>query len=340
MDIRSFMRRHRAQWNELEELMRQFAEQPRGIGAPQIDRLTALYRSASSHLSYMRTENPADELTVYLNQLVSRAHHLLYQEQFTSKHQLRRFFAAHLPSLIRQRLRFIVAAALLLAFGGLSGFIAVWSDASNLHAVLPESIAQNVDPNRVGEGAKEAPHALLSTAIMTNNIRVAILAFVSGITFGIGTVYLLAYNGLIIGALAAFFWQAGKSVIFWAYILPHGIIELTAIFIAGGAGLYMGCALLMPGPYPRRLVLLRSAKESAQLLLGTIPFFVIAGLIEGYVTPSELPLGMKYAFAGITLLLLAGYLLYSRVPRERTVNSSGESDAARTGLRTSGRDNG
>jgi uncharacterized membrane protein SpoIIM required for sporulation len=145
---------------------------------------------------------------------------------------------------------------------------------------------------------------------MTNNIRVAVLAFVSGITLGLGTIYLLVTNGLLIGALAAVFVQSGKSYIFWAYILPHGIIELTAIFIAGGAGLYMGYRIFVPGPYSRKHRFLESAKESAQLMLGTIPLFVIAGIIEGYITPSAISLEAKYLVASATLLLFAVYYVY------------------------------
>jgi uncharacterized membrane protein SpoIIM required for sporulation len=104
--------------------------------------------------------------------------------------------------------------------------------------------------------------------------------------------------------------QSGKSYVFWAYILPHGIIELAAIFIAGGAGLYMGYRIFVPGPFSRKYRFLESAKESAQLLLGTIPLFVIAGIIEGYITPSTFSLEAKYIVAGATLLLFAVYYTY------------------------------
>ncbi|WP_248924160.1 stage II sporulation protein M [Paenibacillus hamazuiensis] len=322
MEVRSFIRRHRALWDELEELLGQFARRPRSVGASQIDRLTELYRSVSTHLSYMRSESPSDEIVPYLNALTTRAHHTLYQEQFKSSHQLRHYFRTVLPLLLLKRQWFAAAAALLFLFGALSGFFAVLADPANLHAVLPEAIAKGIDAEQIGEGAKSAPHALLSTAIMTNNIRVAILAFVGGITFGIWTVYLLVYNGLIIGALSAFFWQAGKSYTFWAYILPHGVIELTAIFIAGGAGLYMGYAMLVPGPHPRRFSLLRNAKESAQLLLATVPMFVVAGTIEGYVTPSGLSLEMKYGVAVLTLALLALYYFYCRFLRAQNVQNA------------------
>jgi uncharacterized membrane protein SpoIIM required for sporulation len=152
---------------------------------------------------------------------------------------------------------------------------------------------------------------------MSNNIKVAVLAFVGGITFGVATVYFMIFNGLLLGALAAVYWQAGKSYEFWAYILPHGVIELTAIFIAGGAGLYMGYRMFVPGQYPWGLQLIRTAKESVQLLMGTIPLFVIAGIIEGFITPSSLSLTTKYAVAIGTLALLTGYYIYGRLRQQR-----------------------
>lgn len=318
MDIQRLLRRYRADWKELEELLDSFSRRPGHVDSGHIRRLTHLYKKASSHLALLQTRHPRDELTAYLNRLVTEAHHVLYQEKHRSARQLSLFFRSYLIGMLRRRSRFIAAAALLFAVGAVSGFAAVLADPYNLYAVLPGQIAGSVDPSRTGEGVAHLPHAILSTEIMTNNIRVAVLAFVSGITFGIWTVYLLAFNGLLVGALAAVYWQAGESYLFWAYILPHGVIELTAIFIAGGAGLYMGYRMFVPGPYPWRLQLLHSAKESVQLLLCTIPLFVVAGVIEGYITPSSLSLEAKYAVAALTLLVLAAYAVYGSLKQRRS----------------------
>jgi uncharacterized membrane protein SpoIIM required for sporulation len=305
------IKQYKTSWSELEQLLLLFDKRTKQIRAEQIDRLTYLYKLASTHLAQLREEDPGDEATHYLNDLVAKAHHIVYQEQFKSGHQLGRFLFVYFPSLVRTRLLFVGFAFLLFLIGAASGFIAVWSDSNHLYSVVPQAIAQSIDPDQIGKGGQSMQPAVMSSIIMTNNMKVAILAFVSGITFGIWTMYLMVYNGLLIGALAAVFWKAGKSYIFWAYILPHGIIELTAIFIAGGAGLYMGYRMFVPGQFQWRRQLLRSAKESTQLLLGTLPLFVIAGIIEGYITPSALPLELKYAFAAITLLLLLTYGGYS-----------------------------
>ena len=212
-------------------MLEHFQKRPRSIGAVEIDRLTLLYKKASAHLAYIRTYHPNDEVTRYLNQLVARAHNIAYQQQSSSLGQLSRFFWVHLFSLVHKRIWFIGLAGLLFAIGGISGFAAVMVDPLNLYYVLPEGMAAQIDPSRLGEGHDAINSPLMSTAIMLNNIKVAFLAFISGITLGVFPVYLLLFNGLLVGALASVYSQADSSYAFWAYILPHGVIELTAIFI-------------------------------------------------------------------------------------------------------------
>jgi uncharacterized membrane protein SpoIIM required for sporulation len=163
----------------------------------------------------------------------------------------------------------------------------------------------------------------MSASIMTNNIRVAVFAFAGGVTFGILTIYLLVTNGILLGALAALFWHYGKSYHFWAYIVPHGIIELTAIFIAGGSGLLMGYKLLVPGQYSRGFQLKNQAKRSVQLLLGTVPLFVIAGVIEGFITPSAISLEAKYIVAFLTVI---GLILYVIIGKLKLVKQKATAD--------------
>ncbi|WP_281886446.1 stage II sporulation protein M [Paenibacillus sp. YYML68] len=322
MDIQWYIREHKPVWSELERLLEQFERQRATIGAAQVDRLTELYKTASAHLAYAKTYYASDEVTLFLNQLISRAHQALYAEQGKGENRLSDFFKHLFIGHVLNRGWFIAAALALFVLGGLSGFLAVSSNPLNLYAIIPSSIAESIDPSKVGHNHADVQHATMSTAIMTNNIRVAVLAFVGGITFGLLTVYVMFYNGLLIGALTAVFWQAGYSYTFWAYILPHGVIELTAIFIAGGSGLYMGYRMIDPGRYTRKYQFIQSVKESALLLLGTIPLFVIAGIIEGYLTPSELSLEIKYIFSGATLVALLVYGVYGASVIRRTGRST------------------
>ncbi|WP_010276751.1 stage II sporulation protein M [Paenibacillus senegalensis] len=330
MTIQRYIREHKPVWNELEQLLTLFEKNKNRLEAEHIDRLTYLYKLASSHLAYSQTYYANDEIVVYLNQLVSRTHHVLHAEQWKTSHRLGDFFGRRFIQFLVDRRYMILLAFALFMLGGISGFIAVYIDPLNLAAVTSPELASQIDPYRVGEGHDQLQNAVFSTNIMTNNIRVAILAFVSGITLGLMTVYVLFYNGLIIGALAAVFWQAGTSYVFWAYILPHGIIELAAIFIAGGAGLYLGYRMINPGAYTWKYRLLRTVRESAMLLIGTIPLFVIAAIIEGYVTPSTLPLAAKYTFALVTLLALVLYIAYGRMNQRRHDLNQAKQDQGRS----------
>ncbi|MCI3926903.1 stage II sporulation protein M [Paenibacillus sp. TRM 82003] len=308
MDLTSFLRKHKPLWNELERLVTAMSRRGARPTAEEVDRFAALHKQASGHLAFLYTHHPAHEAAVHLNKLVAKSHNVLYRDQWNSTESLRAFFRSGLVEMLRARSKFVLAAALLFAIGYLSGFVAIMTDPLSLPAIAPAFAG--VDPSAVTDERENLQSSVMSAEIMTNNIRVAVLAFASGITLGLGTLYLLVYNGILIGALAAVFHRAGESYAFWAYILPHGVIELTAIFIAGGAGLYMGYVILVPGPFTRRFRFLTATKESVQLLLGTIPLFVVAGIIEGYITPTQLSLEMKYGVAALTLILLALYYVY------------------------------
>jgi uncharacterized membrane protein SpoIIM required for sporulation len=144
--------------------------------------------------------------------------------------------------------------------------------------------------------------------IMTNNITVSFMAFALGITFGVGTVYVLLFNGLLLGTLAALCYTHDLSIPFWSFVLPHGVIELTAILIAGAAGLLLAAALLAPGDLPRRQALVQTAKQSVHLVLGCVPLLIAAGLIEGFFSPASLSPALKFFTAGCFLFLLLFYL--------------------------------
>lgn len=305
MNIKQFVKQHREDWKLLEQLISSLHKKRPAMTGSDIDHFHHLYQKAAQHLSYSQTYFPNEDVTSYLNGLVSKAHNLLYKDQVSSMKQLKYFFSTKFIGLFLEQWKFVVIAMFLFSLGALGSYFAVINDPLHLHSVLPADIAQSVNPNQLGDNAVNSP--LMSSTIMTNNIQVAILAFASGVTFGILTVYLLVYNGIIIGALAALFYQHDKAYDFWAYIVPHGIIELTAIFIAGGAGLLMGYKLFVPGPYSRGYQLKQQAKRSVQLFLGTIPLFVIAGVIEGFITPAAISLEAKYIVAFITLF---GLILY------------------------------
>lgn len=318
MNYKSFIKQHRHEWKQLEELLATI--QKKNHSPESIEAFQRLYQKTAQHLSYSQTYFPADEVTLYLNDLVSKAHNTLYQDRVSNIKQLKQFFGSTFIGIFVEQWKFVVVAMLLFLLGGTAAFLAVSQDAMNVYSVLPESMAQGFDTDHLGDQEGAVDSSMMSVQIMTNNMRVAFLAFAGGVTFGILTVYVLIYNGIIVGGIAALFMQAGKSYEFWAYIVPHGIIELTAIFIAGGAGLLTGYKLFVPGNRSRVVQLKEQAYRSVILLIGTLPMFIIAGLIEGFITPAAISLEAKYTVAFVTLIGLVVYIglgQYRRLQRLR-----------------------
>ena len=313
MNIKQFVKLHRDDWNQLEELVSIVHKRKSGMTGATIDQFYRFYQKATQNLSYSQTYFPEDEVTLYLNGLVSKSHNLLYKDQISSMKQIGHFLSTTFIRLFLEQWKFIIVAMLLFTLGGVGSFFAVVNDPQMIHAILPAQIAQGVNPEQLGSADGQVNSSVMSASIMTNNIKVAILAFAGGVTFGLLTVYVLIYNGILVGALAGLFFHHGKSYEFWAYIVPHGMIELTAIFIAGGAGLLMGYKLFVPGQFSRGYQLKIQAQRSVQLLIGTIPLFVIAGLIEGFITPAAIPLAAKYIVACITVFGLILYIVIGRV---------------------------
>ncbi|HWJ03367.1 MAG TPA: stage II sporulation protein M [Verrucomicrobiae bacterium] len=309
MDLKAFIKQNRSDWEQLEQSIREMSKGNRFLTPQGVESFQRLYRKVANQLSFSQTYFRNEEVTNYLNELVAKAHNLLYRDQATtSLYQLKQFFGKTFIRLLLEQRKFVLAAFLLFLIGAAGSFIAVMVDPLHLYSVLPGEIAANVDPAQLGQGKDHIDSAAVSAQIMTNNMRVAVLAFVGGITLGTLTIYLMVFNGMMLGGLAALFWQSGKFYDFWAYIVPHGMLELTAIFIAGGSGLLMGYRILVPGPYARALQLKVQSLRSVQLLLGTLPLFVIAGIVEGYITPAPIPLEAKYAFAFLTVIVLLLYV--------------------------------
>lgn len=312
MNVKQFIKKHRDDWKQLEQLVATMHKRKKDVAGSTIDQFYRLYQKAAQNLSYSQTYFPHEEVTFYLNGLVSKSHNILYKDQMSSIQQVRHFFTTTFIRLLWEQWKFVIAAFVLFTIGAVGSYIAVVQDPQNMYAILPPEIAYGVDPDSLGSDKGSWDSSVMSSSIMSNNIKVAILAFVGGVIFGLLTVYVLIYNGIIIGALAALFWTHGKSYEFWAYIVPHGMIELTAIFIAGGAGLLMGYKLFVPGHFSRGYQLKVNAKRSVQLLLGTVPLFVIAGIIEGFITPAPIPLEAKYFVAFVTVLGLIFYFIIGK----------------------------
>lgn len=320
-DVDRFVRERAPDWRELERLLDRVDGS--GMGALGLDgarRLGQLYRGVSNDLVRARTELADVSLVDYLNHLVARGYGRIYAGSSGRARRLGSFFVREYPRTVRREWRPIVLAALLMAAGGAFGAVSAARDPGSNSVMVPGAFQHDPDERvahdeQTGGDADAQRSAVFSTWLFTHNIQVTFGVFALGITFGIGTVALLFFNGAPLGSLAVQYHQAGHGLFFWAWILPHGIPELTSVAIAGGAGLIVARGLLLPGRRTRRDALVAEARTAVRLIVGTMPVLLLAGLIEGTISQMHeprVPYLAKLAFAVLVggavyaFLLLAG----------------------------------
>lgn len=318
-DAHRFVAQRAASWNRLEDILRQVERKGvASLSLPAARELAALYRAVSGDLIRARTEQANASVVDYLNDVVGRAYAIVHGGPARAERRLLVFFARRFPRLFRREWRAVALAGAMLALGAAAGAVFVATDPHSLGALIPEGHDARAPRERVmreeesagAHGAGSA--AAFSGWLFTHNIEVTFLVFALGLTFGAGTLAVLFFNGVPLGALATQYHQDGLDTFFWAWILPHGIPELTAVAVAGGAGLILARGLWLPGRRRRRDALIHEARTAATLVIGAMPILVGAGLIEGTVSQIHeptLPYGAKLAFAALVGFGLYRFLL-------------------------------
>jgi uncharacterized membrane protein SpoIIM required for sporulation len=312
--IHNFIQSRKQKWERLEYLLQCLEKRETDrLSAHDVLDIGKLYREATADLARIQSfsENAphADELTIYLNQLTSRAYARIYQQPLSRKFSLLNYLKHDFPFYFRKGLPWTLLAFSIFIGGFLYGFFTALNNESFIPLVVHGSIIQKVEAGEVWFDSILAIRPIASTWIMRNNISVTFLAFALGMTFGLGTTYLMAFNGLLLGTVSALCHIHGLDTPFWSFVLPHGVIELTAIFIAGGGGYLLATGLLFPGDLPRKDALVVRGRQAIQLLLGTIPMLIIAGAVEGFFSPSPLPATFKFIVAFFLLLLMIAYFI-------------------------------
>lgn len=316
----ALVRRQRETWAEYRTLLER--AQSRGmsrLSEHEMSRFAALYREVAADLARARTYDGSPELLYTLEQSVGAGHNLLYRPALRSGRQLAEWLLRGFPALVRRRWRPIMLAAAFLYLPALLAFAAVRLDPPRARAILPAEIIaraeSGVERDAQGTGYIEIPEIfmpVMATSIITNNVQVTFVAFAGGVLAGLGTVLVLVFNGVFLGAVAGLFANHALSLYLWTFVLPHGIIELTAITIAGGAGLWMGSAIVLPGRCTRREALTVRGREAVALLAGTVFLLFVAGIIEGFISPAPIPRSLKLLFAALFAALLILYLFAGR----------------------------
>lgn len=249
----------------------------------------------------------------YLNALVGRAYAHVYTAETHGGASIVAFFARDFPRSVRHCAVFIGVAFAIFLLAALIGLVATYRDGDAPNALLgPEWSASLQAIAERHAGRKDwlpgEIRPIAASGIMTNNIMVSILAFSSGVLGCVPTLLILFYNGLILGAVTAAVDRHNVALGFWGFVAPHGIIELPAIFIAGGAGLLLGYALINPGDVPRRVALRQAGGEAIKLVMGVAAMLVVAGVIEGFFSPALIPEPFKFSLAAALGAALAAYL--------------------------------
>jgi len=316
-DVGRFVAERGPVWEDLGALLADVEQ--RGLDALDLDaarRFGKLYRATCSDLVRARSELVDAAIVDYLNDLVARAYAQLHGGRGQRvRGRVRRFYAKGFPRLFRREWKAIAISAMLLFSGAAFGATFTALDPGSLGVLIPDQHQAHTPGERIADeettgGLTEGGRSVaFASMLFTHNIKVTFLVFAAGITAGVGTVLLMVYNGVPLGALAMQYHLEGEGLFFWAWILPHGIPELTEIFIAGGAGLILARGMLLPGRRRRRDALVAEAKTAALLVLGGMPILVLAGLIEGTISQMHAP-AVPYA-AKLVFAVLVGAGLYA-----------------------------
>ena len=308
MTIDRFVEDRRARWARLGQLTSRARGRVDRLSADEVLELGRLYRATTSDLAVARRDFPRDVATERLNDLVAAAHALVYSEAPTSGRRLRRFLWRELPATVRAQLPWTGAAFALSMVFAVATFLIGLTFPEVAQNALPEEAREQLARRQLWTDIPEGFRPIAGPLIIVNNVRVAVVAFAGGMTAGALTVYVLATNGALLGTIFAVVQGYGLAGGLFAFIAAHGVLELSAIFLAGGAGLRLGWAILRPGEHSRRDALRLGAAQAARVMLLVIPVLGVAGLIEGFLSPSGASDAVKAAVGVATGALLWGYV--------------------------------
>jgi uncharacterized membrane protein SpoIIM required for sporulation len=309
LDIDRFIDRHRQTWLRLESLSASARRGPKTMAPGEVEELIQCYQQVSGHLAHARAAYDDPGLLARLNRIVADANAVIYGRRARAGSSFTTFFRVTFPATVWQCRRAIGAAAACLFVPAI--VLGVWvasSEAARDASLSPEERAAYV-ATEFEDYYSQAPAQEFASHVTVNNIQVSVLAFAGGAFAALPGAALLAVNGANLGVAGGVFADAGQIGKFLGLITPHGLLELTAIAITAGAGLRIGWAMLAPGDRRRSDALSEEGRRAIALVLGCTLLFVVAGLIEGFVTPSSLPTGARVAVGVLVELAFLAYVL-------------------------------
>jgi uncharacterized membrane protein SpoIIM required for sporulation len=300
-----WLARRRPNWDRLEAVLCHADSTGLGrLSRAELQELALLCRQVAADLSVLRQDATARTYAAHVNQLLARAHHIIYSGRKTSVASLFRFLRDEYPRIFQRNLGYMAASIIITVACGLLGVL--------LTDTRPEFMRHFVGPQMIAtmERHEMWTHSIVSvapmetSAIMTNNLSVSFITFAGGITFGLFTLFSLFNNGMMLGVLGAACHHYGMSLSLWSFVAAHGSLELPSILIAGAAGLRLGHSMLFPAGYRWKDSVARGGIEATRLVSGIIPLLVIAGCLEGFFSPSQAPVWLKFTVGGLLFTLL------------------------------------
>jgi uncharacterized membrane protein SpoIIM required for sporulation len=308
----AFVARRRPDWTQLEGLLSSLDR--RSIPAAALRELDVLYRRAAADLAHAQAFYPGTDAQRFLNQLCGRAYGRIYQRRLGRAAAVRAFFVSGFPAAVQAELNFIGVAAALLFSGALLGLTSVLLQPDLAPLFVSDDLQRFVARHHLWtDSAAELPPSEVATQIIYNNLSVTVGAFALGITAALGTICLMLFNGITVGAIVAHCFNGGVGPGILEFMSAHGFVELSVICICGGAGLIVGHALVVPGERPRGEVLRERASRAVQLVVGCAPFLAGIGVVEGFISPGHFfPWPLKLLLGASLGLAFWTYLLRSR----------------------------
>jgi uncharacterized membrane protein SpoIIM required for sporulation len=320
MDIDRYVAEHEPVWQRLAVLARQ-ARHPKHLGPSELDELLSLYQRTSANLSYVRTAVDDPALIGRLTRLVATAHGAIYGQPIRGRRSVRRFFTEAFPGALWHQRWFVVVATALTFVPALALGVWIAHSPRAYEATAPAALREAYVQDDFEAYYSSEPAVQFASEVFTNNVRVAAFAFAAGILLCVLTAWILVQNGLNLGLAAGLFAVAGQQPRFWGLIIPHGLIELSAVIVAGAAGLRLGWTVIDPGDRTRGTAIAEEGRRAGLVLMGVVLMLAVAGTIEGFVTGRGTPtavrvvLGIAVAGAFWTYIVMFGR---RAIARERT----------------------
>lgn len=283
MNLTEFLTEGQSRWAELDRLSKAAGRRAEQLPPAQLMRLVELYRATAADLAIARRRFPRDPIVGWLESRVVRTRGQLFDRE-GRRQGVGSFFGSGYWNLLYRRRRAMALSAAILILPAVAGFVWARTDPTTVTSLIPPEFGWLAEASTTDQGFSSADLVGFSAYLMANNIRVTLLAFALGITWGLMTGFVLAQNGLLLGVISGLAVGAGNTEVLIEGVAAHGILELSCIVVGGGAGLAMGRAMLRPGTKTRLESLGDEAKDLALLVIGTAPWLVVAGLVESYVS--------------------------------------------------------